>query len=86
MPPIGTASGARGESGSRNQLHSPGEGEGPVVDLYQDRHVVRAVNGTWVIQARSRCPRPGKEGTTMPRKVTAMDVTHLMIAGAVNLV
>ena len=57
-----------------------------MVDLYQDRHVVHAVNGTWVIQARSRCPRHGKEGTTMPRKVTAIDVTHLMIAGAVNLV
>jgi hypothetical protein len=48
------------------------------VDLYQDRHVVRAVNGTWVIQARSRCPRHGKEGTTMPRKVTAMaDLTAI---------
>lgn len=70
--------GGAGEFGSRNQLHSPGEGEGPVVDLYQDRHVVRAVNGTWVIQARSRCPRHGKEGTTMPPKVTAIaDLTAI---------
>jgi hypothetical protein len=39
---------------------------------------VRAVNGIWVIQAGSRCPRHGKEGTTMPRKVTAIaDLTAI---------